>query len=564
MRLTEERPARLVDLPGPAAGLFAFSRDGKYLASVFQAPATVSGPGDYALRICEVASGRSLGSITPSPEPLPEAVERRWRALALARPPEPVQEIALSPDGKLQAARIDRGKVRLWDVDTGQEWPRLPPLERKDPVSGSALTFSGDGQSLIVGEDDGSIILWDLHTRQVLRVLPRLDPIGLQGPENVQKLVTSDDGHILAAFCGFEHLRAWDLRSPDPQPTFQVTLRMAVSAALTLSPDGRTVAVSDGLGEIARWNVASGRRLMVTRAPEMRGCFAAISPDGKTVATACWTAVILWNAQTGRELDRIFPAFPAGFVAFSPDGANLVYATYRAPQPRGGMYNLDTFTEPPGFGGEATCFSPDSELLALSGPRFEVVRRATAERLWSENYVHDHSIPAFSIDGKMVAYGCFVHGTGTVLKVKESTTGKEIHRLPSPDSCAAVAFCPDGRTLTLAGTASLQLWDISSWRLLRQLEKPLREPKPSVSDPPETDRRALAVSPDGFMLAVGEPDNTIGLWEIATGRKLGQLQGHHGPILSLAFMPDGRRLLSGSEDTTALVWDLARYRRLVR
>jgi WD40 repeat protein len=137
----------------------------------------------------------------------------------------------------------------------------------------------------------------------------------------------------------------------------------------------------------------------------------------------------------------------------------------------------------------------------------------------------------------------------------ETTTGKEVRRIPCPDTCWAVAFCPDGHTLAVAGVNYIQLRDLDSGKLVREIEKP--SPGPWRLGPW---RRAMVISPDGTILAAAGENNSIGFWEIATGRELGRLRGHHGQVLSLAFTPDGRSLISGSEDTTALVWDVPFHR----
>ncbi len=68
---------------------------------------------------------------------------------------------------------------------------------------------------------------------------------------------------------------------------------------------------------------------------------------------------------------------------------------------------------------------------------------------------------------------------------------------------------------------------------------------------------ALAFSPDGSLLASGGGDQTIRIWEPATGRDVMVLRGHMGSIRALAFSPNGRWLASGSSDTTIRVWELA-------
>ncbi len=53
---------------------------------------------------------------------------------------------------------------------------------------------------------------------------------------------------------------------------------------------------------------------------------------------------------------------------------------------------------------------------------------------------------------------------------------------------------------------------------------------------------SVAFSPDGTRIASGSDDNTVRVWDAATGQPIGEpLTGHTGSVHSVAFSPDGHR-----------------------
>lgn len=67
---------------------------------------------------------------------------------------------------------------------------------------------------------------------------------------------------------------------------------------------------------------------------------------------------------------------------------------------------------------------------------------------------------------------------------------------------------------------------------------------------------AIAISPDSRWLVSASADNTIKLWNLASGSVLRTLTGHAGSVLCVAISPDGQWIASGSEDTTVKLWNV--------
>jgi WD40 repeat protein len=68
---------------------------------------------------------------------------------------------------------------------------------------------------------------------------------------------------------------------------------------------------------------------------------------------------------------------------------------------------------------------------------------------------------------------------------------------------------------------------------------------------------SVAFSPDGKTIVSGSSDQTVRVWDAATGVEQHKITGHKSPVTSVAFSPNGKTIVSGSWDRTVRVWDAA-------
>ncbi len=109
-----------------------------------------------------------------------------------------------------------------------------------------------------------------------------------------------------------------------------------------------------------------------------------------------------------------------------------------------------------------------------------------------------------------------------------------------------VAFSPDGKLLATGDAeGGLRLWQVANGQLLLNFEGHVGWVW------------SVAFNADGQTLASCSSDKTIRLWDVNTGECLKTLQGHTSSIWSVAFSPDGHTLASGGDEPTVRLWDVS-------
>lgn len=150
---------------------------------------------------------------------------------------------------------------------------------------------------------------------------------------------------------------------------------------------------------------------------------------------------------------------------------------------------------------------------------------------------------AYSPDGESLASAC----DGGGIHIFHAASGELIKRIPAhADYAKDVIYSPDGRFLYSSGNDNLaKKWDLSRDGALAQV---------FTGHQREVER--IDLSPDGSLLATASSDQSLGLWNTATGQELHpRIQGD-GRMVCVAFSPDGRSVIAGNINGYVFVVDV--------
>ena len=292
----------------------------------------------------------------------------------------------------------------------------------------------------------------------------------------------------------------------------------------------------------------------------LRGHFGAVdqvrfSPNGAFVATSGADGlVMLWDAASGKRLRQIRGhVHPPVALAFSQDSKALITGAESVrvwDVATGREARVITDRSPGGRAGlrlAAMAVSRNGRYLATTEGDGRVVLWDAADGLVIRTFSSDaDSALAFTPDGRWLV------GGGRTLRIWDVATGRPLRSIEtSLENIQAVAVSPDGRLLAASDDISpVNVWAVASGRLLHTL----RDRGDSSG--------AIAFSPDSRYLA-GVPDERkpdaekITLWDMATGGISRSLpRGHSRAVRALSFHPTGTVLASASQDGTARLWRL--------
>ncbi|MDE0635096.1 MAG: WD40 repeat domain-containing protein [Candidatus Poribacteria bacterium] len=460
------------------------------------------------------------------------------------RQDQEIQRIAFSPDGKLIIGAISSGEISRWDADNGEQLSPLPPT---DKIQISAV-FSADGTKLAsVGQPmEGGIHVFNFGENTTQPTITTMDLDFKVGYNTV--IALSPDKRTLASttqpkqdkhFSIKVSIQVFDVDTGDT--LFSLVGHNGLIKDLAFSPDGKTLASAD-YEKIHLWDVDTKTSRATFKAPGTGFSALAFSPNGKLLASGCRDgSVRLWNATAkqqglGGKIGQFLPTLmlkkhknEVSALAFSPDGKMLFTGSKN-----GTIRAWDTTTGKQQF----TC---REHLDGIS----DIAASKEGNILTSVHSWRNTQMLHWDIDNRSLLSVSFLKRT-----------------IPATIS-------PDVTTLAmmdLRGKNKLKLWDISEKRFRATLE--------GHEYPSNALNFVFAFSSDGKRLASTSIDDWSGvihLWDIAnppksflkklfasskTIKPRYTLEEHTSRVNELAFSPDGKLLVSGGGDRTIHLWEV--------
>jgi WD40 repeat protein len=462
--------------------------------------------------------------------------------------------VAWSSNGKLLAAgtwtveqgRGVVGRLHLWDFEQDKLlWKAEYGVK---PIT--TLAFHPSKPEFIAGTWDGIVGVFAAADGGGK---PRAEAKLAMSPgvyTAVQSVAYTRDGFVVAAKDG--SVRKFDAVDAKPLRSWAGHTRWANAVASS----GSWIATGSSDETVRIWN---GTSSVVLHGHTASVNALAITPDGKRILSGDASGRLYWwdaweATQTASSEWKHDKGDVYGF-AYSPDGRRAVTAGWGGDLTMRDTGSGKTLWSKPVHksSANAVAFSPDGTLLVSGGNdgRLQLTDAATGEvrATWEEVADGRAAAIAWSPDGAWV----FSPSSRPAGRLWDAKAGKAVRMIAAgTGEIYSAAFSKDSKRLLIGWTGGqLLLVDLVSGT-----ETKIEGTAGAI--------HAVAFHPSGTAFAAAGAGRAIYIFDAPTSKLQRQLEGHTELIYSLDFSADGKRLVSASTDQTVRLWDAATGDSLLR
>ena len=463
--------------------------------------------------------------------------------------PKPAEGLAylassLRHDPKNQAAQtrlVSMLASRAWMVPVGS------PLKHSGNVV--KVVFSPDGKFVLTASYDGTATLWNAKTGEKIRGMGKHD-------KPLRDACFSADGKYVAT--ASEDGTARIMLTSSGRPITQLALKSNTGPMNTVAfdPEGKWLLTAADGGSVALWNAVTGEpvpRLGSRTRPLSTGVlFARFSPDGKLIVAGCGSTALLWDVESGSQIQTISCNGDVSSANFSPDSQQLVVAVTGTPTDNTSFYAqiYDTKTGVTvgnrmghGAGIVDAVFSPNGKYVATASlDRTARVWNAQTGNPVTGALRHPLGLTslAFSPDSRQLLTGGV---SGAAMLWNTETGAPEVSPLQQSEQIFSVAFSPDGKSIATAmadNTARLYL-------IGRPPSPPLEMKQPGVLK--------ARFNPAGDRVLSWGTGTEIMLWDGLTGKLISKLEHPDQGRVGAEWSADGKTILTYQAFRAARLWD---------
>ncbi len=283
---------------------------------------------------------------------------------------------------------------------------------------------------------------------------------------------------------------------------------------VVFAANGQSIATASKDKTIKIWS-SQGQLLKTLTGHQGEVYGVAFDPEGKLLVSGGTDKIVkIWDYETGQFLDAIGHQDTISSVIFSPDGQLIASASWDKTinlWTREGKFITTLASHTNRVLG--IDFSPDGKFLVSAGA-----------------------------DGKVIFWQRDQRGNWQLQQAWQAP-GQDTQKV-----ITSIKFAPNNQKLMITGTdGRVSLWQRSATTMPwgKQPDRSWQASNDWVL--------SGAFSPDSQVIATGNADNTVQLWDLQ-GKLLDTFKGHGNLIRAVHFSPDGKILASGSGDSTVKFW----------